>query len=229
MSVQIAQTVCICAAVVGMVVWYIGFRSVSRIGGRATAGGAEGLRFADEAPDEGGSMLTGAVEIPGEAEEISKKICEQLAGLTFGSGGRTPTMGSAFKVTERTAERILFEPAIPGAGMPAAGGEFKLEAAGGTTRVSYRVDLSGFAGKMRKIGLAICFIFGLPAVTVLPAMLFIFVASHSNQAVRWQSFQSLQMIHGLWPPFLFGFIYRKMRQMTAASIDTMLTNLSHAS
>ena len=51
---------------------------------------------------------------------------------------------------------------------------------------------------------------------------------HLSEALDWQTFQMLQAIHFLWPPFLFGYLYRKWWSAAGAALETMVHNLPHA-
>jgi len=221
MTPQVAQAVCIGFLVVGVAVWLYMYRLVSRIGGGGAAGAGE-LAYRDDASEEGGAVISGSADIPGTPEEVSTKIAEMIA-----SGVANMPM----KITERDERRLRFEPVGP-----APQGRFFDEAeftfspstsAVGHTRVAYRVDMSRFAGKLRAWGKGLLFLIGLPGAVVLPVMLLIFVAPHPDPGARWQVMQCLQMVHGLWPPILFHFIFKRARQMVASAVDAQLSNLEH--
>jgi hypothetical protein len=46
-----------------------------------------------------------------------------------------------------------------------------------------------------------------------------------DPATRMQTLQMLQIVHFLWPPFLFGGLYRAGRGALRANLDTLLHNL----
>jgi hypothetical protein len=218
MSVLAAEIVCVACGVAGLVVFLFGLRSVGSMR-RASSEFDDALRHpGDRAADP--VTVTGEAGVPGAPEEVSRKIAERLAS---GLGG------PPLKVTARTEREVRFEPGGPDVrtGLTFGSGEFRLAPAAGGTEVKYTVDLEAMARRFRRWGMGILLFVTLPAVTVLPAMLFLFVARHADPSVRKQSFQSLQMIHGLWPPFLFSFIFRRMKGMIARSIETMLANLRH--
>ncbi len=56
-----------------------------------------------------------------------------------------------------------------------------------------------------------------------------FVATSANPAIWAQSFQLIQVVHLLWPPFLLGYRYRAQYRLIRRQMDSLLINLPHAS
>jgi hypothetical protein len=54
-----------------------------------------------------------------------------------------------------------------------------------------------------------------------------YVATSPEPAVRWQSLQMLQVVHVLWPPFLFGGLYRRGVRGVRAEFEALVNNLPY--
>ncbi len=54
-----------------------------------------------------------------------------------------------------------------------------------------------------------------------------FLASAHEPALRWQTLQMLQAVHFLWPPFLFGGLYRAGGRSIRAQFETLVQNLPY--
>jgi hypothetical protein len=53
------------------------------------------------------------------------------------------------------------------------------------------------------------------------------VVPNPNPDVRAQSVQMVQAVHFLWPPFLFGGIYRMRRRTVQARFEILVNNLPY--
>jgi hypothetical protein len=71
-------------------------------------------------------------------------------------------------------------------------------------------------------------IVGLVAIVGGCWLMFTYVVASPNPDVRWQTFQMLQVGHFLWPPFLFGALYRRGRRETAAQFEALAGNLPYS-
>ncbi|MHC4199493.1 MAG: hypothetical protein ACYSU0_05835 [Planctomycetota bacterium] len=168
-------------------------------------------------------VLTGEAELTGDAEAVSKKIAEQLIAATS-MGGM-----SGVKITERTRERVAFEKVKGGghAGAAFDSGLVTLEAQGDKVRVRYAVSQKRIARTMRILTYLMCFAYGGIFVIGAPLLIWLFVVNSENANVRRQVWQTFQMLHGVWPPFLVGFLSGFTRKRTAGVVDTLLANLGH--
>jgi hypothetical protein len=164
-------------------------------------------------------VITGEAIIEGEAEAISKKIAEQLVSAVSVGGA------SAVRITERTPERVVFEGGP--AGRVVDSGLIRIDHEGDRLRIRYAVSVKRLARIMRIVTYAVCFGYcGLVIVTV-PLLIWMFVVGSGKEAVRWQVFQALQMVHGVWPPFLVGAIAGLRRRAAAGFFDNLLANVSY--
>jgi hypothetical protein len=221
-TVELAQGFCVACACAGLVTCALAARSLLKLrrpvadwpGDVLPMPGAAGASGVDDP-----TLVAASEEIPGAPGEVSLRLASALA-----SGAA----GMPLRIIERTDSLVRFEPGVLGAAA-SIGGEFTLKSSGSgnSTRVDCRIDLEPLARKLGRIGLSIVIFVSIPAATVLPAMLFLYVATSADPAVRWQSLQSLQMIHGLWPPFLFGMIFRRVRTAAAGTVKTVLSNVKH--
>ena len=84
---------------------------------------------------------------------------------------------------------------------------------------------------MRQQGLFICGvifqILGLIALAVGFLLVHLFVVQSQNPAVRWQTMQMAQVVHFLWPPFLFGGLDRMHHRIVSRAFDTFVHNLPY--
>ncbi len=169
-------------------------------------------------------VLTGEAELTGDSEAVSKKIAEQLIAATS-MGGM-----SGVKITERTRERVAFEK-VKGVGAHAAmafdSGLVTLDAQGEKVRVRYAVSQKRFARIMRIVTYLVCFLYCGAIVTLVPILIWKYAVHGTSAAARAQTFQTIQMIHGVWPPFLVGFLSGHLAKRTAGFFDTLLANLGH--
>ena len=172
---------------------------------------------------EAADAVVGETMIEGDAETLSKKIAEQLVAATS-MGGMAP-----LEITERTPEVVAFKRSAGTGGQAAIFDEglFRLKPDGGKVRVQYAVSTKRFARIMRIATHVVCFVWGGIFVIGVPIFLWLVVVHHENPDYRKQTLQAVQMIHGVWPPFLVGFLGGKLRRTTARFFETFITNLQH--
>ncbi len=216
MSVETAEHIFLGIAPLMWVVWLVGtWFAISRL---RPARSPEVLPDDTEARD----VLTGEAELAGDREAISKKIAEQFVAATS-MGGM-----SGIRITERTAERIAFEKAAGvGGQMPFDSGLVTLATEGDKVRVRYAVSQKRFARIMRIVTYLVCFLYGGLCVIGAPLLIWHFVVHSENDNMRRQVWQTFQMAHGVWPPFLVGFLSSRLRKMTSSFFETLLANLEH--
>jgi hypothetical protein len=211
-------------AAIALVVWLLGLRFLLQVG-RDTARPADAWADEDElaaAPDGEASAqatIRGAADVAGRPAELAAKAAAHLA--LHGAAALGPV-----RILEQTDERVAFESA------PHLGGQFVrrglLEfhaAANERTQIDYAVSVPRRTGLLAAAW--IMQILGLIVLVVgLPAML-LWVASHPNPAIRWQSVQMLHVMHFLWPPFLFAALYRRVQNHVRNTLDSLIHNLPY--
>ena len=222
MTPETAELVLYAIAGAGALVWIAGlwFLLASRkAGAAAPATGRWGSR-----EDEASRMASGFVDVDGEPDDLLARAASVLAAGTFGALG-------AVKILERTESKIVLEPVDIGpAGQPRWSGfrraELFFSSAGhGRTRVGYSVHgssrswLLAVGGAFQVLGL-LALVAGVWAIRT-------FVVPSENPGVRWQTIQMVQAIHFLWPPFLFGGLYRKQGRWIRTAFETFIQNLPH--
>lgn len=249
MSTQTAQLIIIVISVAAVIVWGIALRFLQRTD-RICRGladrqaddtdpftsmktfGDEDLRAARSGMDGSGEIGDSVADNPylvrGEevvnlpvgtlADEIPRQLIQQPAVL------------GQVKLNEVTARSIEFEGVMSnnynkhGGPRTFKNGLITLDPLGETqTRVTYRITPVG-AGIMLLIGRIINLI-SLVVIIALGSVLWIFVAGNEEPAIRVQSVQMFQVIHFLWPPFLFAGLARILRKRLEQGIKTMINNI----
>lgn len=219
----IEQTELIFYAIAGLMglVWVVGtIYAMSRLGPRPPT--EDVLEYRPDAADV--DAITGEATVPGAPEEVSKKLAERL--VAAGSLGGM----SLLKITARTSSRISFErPRGLGAGglVVFDSGEITLAPEGERVRVRYLVRTRRFASIMRMITYLVSFVWGGLFVFGTPLLIWYLVVHSENENVRGQVWQTFQMVHGVWPPFLIGALSSRMRRVTANYFETLIANLEH--
>lgn len=217
MPVETAEVIFLAIAVPMWAVWLFGtWFALSRV---------RAAKVPEVLPDnpEARDVLTGEAEIKGDAETLSKKIAGELIGASSAGGM------SGIRITERTAERIAFEK-VKGVGgrMPAFdSGLVTLATEGDRVRVRYAVSQKRFVRIMRLVTYLVCFLYGGAIVTLVPILVWKYAVHGASAAARAQVLQTIQMAHGVWPPFLVGFLSGYLVKRATRFFDTLLANLEH--
>lgn len=168
------------------------------------------------------NVLVGTAEVAGEPGELSAKAAATLAKSGMHLLGNV-------KILEQTSDRVVFE----GLQLPNQSGklfgraELRLTPASqGKTRIDYAVEVPS-----RSWLLVLGWVFlglGLLAIIIGFTLIQLFVVNDFNPGLRWQSVQMVQCGHFLWPPFLFGAIYRRQRTYLQSTLDSLVHNLPYA-
>ena len=215
-----ARTIVIAVLTVGSLAWLWGLANLAAAG-RETRGD-EADRYGPDEPA-AGPLLTGSEEVAGTPAELSRRAAASLAGQVenrwFGP----------IRIREATDAEVRFDGPEPGSGL-AAGvlrrGELRFEWVGpDRTRVSYLAVMAGGRGLI----LAGWIVQGLGLLALIGgawAALGYAVPS-ANPAVRAQAVQVVQVVHLLWPPFLFAALARGRRRSLRAAFESVIANLPH--
>ncbi len=130
------------------------------------------------------------------------------------------------RIISRTAESVTFEgdAASTGIGRYVRQGAIHFARVGqNKTRIEYALDVP--RSKALLVGGLIFQVLGLVAIAAGFLLLSTYVADARNRAVRAQSVQMVQVIHFLWPPFLFGALYRNRQGALRSTFETFIRNL----
>jgi hypothetical protein len=223
MDPEVARVVLAVITAAGAVVWLagLGFLLASS---RARQGGTRHdpaeLALAGESPE---GWLSGSAEVAGQASAL---VSRAAAVLAQGS----PSFGQLM-ILEKADDHVRFERAGVGVGKPPAGqwfrrGELRFMPLGsGRTRVEWAVEPAAMRGLLWLGGLFQAA--GLAALVLGAWAVYTFLASSHDPAARWQTLQMLQVVHFLWPPFLFGALYRRGTTAVAAQFDALAHNLPY--
>jgi hypothetical protein len=218
MDQQTAEIVQYVITGVAVIVWLLAlqflvnsYRKRRRAGEQA----AEQLGMTEQVPE---NLICGSAEVQGQPAELATKAATLLAR-------------SNVKIMESTPERVAFE----GFGAPMGGqpqgrtigqGQLRFAPAGKErTRIDYAVEMSG--GKGLLWGGGIFLAVGFVAIIVGFVLIRVFVVDNPNPEIRWQVFQMVQVSHFVWPPFLFGGLYRMSGRMIRNSFEVLVHNLPY--
>jgi hypothetical protein len=223
MQPETARMILFAVAAAASVVWLIGlwFLVGSFHAGRAA--GPRPFEPLDPAGPPAGNVIRDRAEVEGRPAGLAAKAASILAGETMGPW-------SQLKILERTAERITFEGAgavsASRAAAPIRRGQLEFRSlTGDRTAISYEVEIAArrwllwLGGCVQALGLAALLI-GFWAIDR-------YVVTSNDPAVRGQVFQMVQVVHFLWPAFLFGGLYRMGRRAVRAQFDLLIHNLPY--
>lgn len=217
MSADAAQMVFVVIGAAGAIAWLCGLLFLlasMRAGHAAPADVPDHFGHQEQLPQ---GWFLGSVELPGEPRALAEKAEALL------------TKGGALRVTDRGSGRIDFERAgqwdLMGWGIER--GQLQFAGQGGRTRVDFAVE-PATSGWLIGLGWAFQFL-GLIALVVGGWAISTWVVRAQLPAVRAQTFQYLQVTHFLWPPFLFGGLYRLRRRALARQFALFLGRLPELS
>lgn len=215
MDPEAAQILLLAITAVAFVVWLIGFQFLA---GSLRAG----KPTSSDETEVSTNVLTGSAEVEGQPGVLAAKAASVLAkGNPIGP----------VKIVDKTDDHIVFERLGPGVvNQPASRwfrrGELRFASVGqGRSRVEWAVELANM-GWLLALG-ALFQVLGLVVIVVGCWAISTYVVSSPDPAVRWQTFQMVQVVHFLWPPFLFGGLYRRGRREVAAQFEALANNLPY--
>lgn len=172
-----------------------------------------------------GDWLLGQLEVQGDPERLVENTSALLVRQGASSFG-------PIKILEKSKNQLQFE--IVGPAVMSQHHHTKwfqhavlrfTSRGGNSTRIDYAVEL---APLRFLIGIAtVIQILGLAILLAGAWFIYTFVVSSPQEAIRWQTLQMLQIIHLLWPPFLFIILYRRGREEIKARLEAFLTNLPY--
>lgn len=225
-----AQTVYWSIMIVSLLVWFTSLHLAMRMGGRKAQEEDPFAPFTQlpEEPDDS-AVLTGEKTVRGTCEDVSVKLGQAL--LQTGVPGM---FSSLFEIKERTAERLHVEKTGPlicnqPSGMYFSEVEFLLSPAGESqVVVQYRLGFERLVQRVRTVALSLILGLGLPVILIVGGIIWFLVVNNPNPVVRWQVFQTLQIAHVLWPPFLILGMYRSGRRHGRTFIANVLSILELA-
>jgi hypothetical protein len=215
MTPETAQLVLALITVVALTAWVAGVQFL--VNAARQPAPPEGMHE----PELPGDWVHTSVEVAGDAAELSAKATALLVGESAGVG--------QVRIVERSDQRIAFEtageanPVCPGLRR----GELRFSASGGRTRIDAFLQVDRMSWMLWLGGLFSAL--GLIAIIAGCWVIYTFVTTSPDLAVRWQTLQMMQVVHFLWPPFLFGVLFRRLSRFSQNRFETLLTNLPYHS
>jgi hypothetical protein len=216
MSTETAQAVVFGITAVGFLVWLLSLNVLVKSARLMQSGRQDG----SEEPSIR-KLLSGNTEVEGDPKTLAATAAAVLAKGTLGP----------LKIVDKTGERIVFERIDVGLGkQPPVRwfGRGELRFTGlrqHRTQVDWAVEPAIFPG-MLLFG-AIFQTAGLIGLIAGCWAMSTYVATSPGPVARWQSLQMLQVIHVLWPPFLFGGLYRRGVRGVKAELEALANNLPY--
>ncbi len=219
MQPQTAQIVLYAITGVASVVWLAGALFVWRT---ARAKSADTAAPAEEwgqppAPDE--RRQTGTVEVSGQPADLSHKA----AG--FVAQGK---LGVPVKVISQSDDELSFEPLAAGSWNLFRRATLQFTPFGEErTEIRYEVVSDRDRGRWQLGAARVCVTLGLLSIGVGFWLADTYLVNSPNPAARAQVWQMVQVIHFLWPPFLFAGLYRMRNRITRHWSEHLLDGLVH--
>ena len=218
MDSEVASGLQLVIAAVAAVVWLIALRFL-------LASSRRGRPGQPQDNEEGGDgWLSGSAEVEGEAATLATRAATILAkGNQFAFG--------PVKILEKDDTHLRFERVGPSGGNQQPGQWFRRGELRFTplrsdrTRVEWAFEpadkswLLWFGGAFLGVALVVLVAGGWAIHT--------YIALSPDPVVRWQTVQMVQVVHFLWPPFLFGALYRRGARAVAAQFEALAHNLPY--
>jgi hypothetical protein len=214
-SPEAAQIVVSAIAAIGTIVWLAGLQFLARSRRIVKKNQPEGMFIGDGSAAVPPNWLAGSAEVDGRPAELATRAAAIFA--------KASPFGFA-RIEEKSDERVTFANQMTG--QPLRRGTLRFSDAGrGRSEVVWIAELANVDWLLR-VGTLVQ-VLGLLALVVGGWAMFTWVASSANPAIRWQSLQMLQVVHVLWPPFLFGVLYRRCYSQVAAQFEALTHNLPY--
>jgi hypothetical protein len=215
MDPETGKLVVIAITSVGVLAWLAGLTTVLRASRERKESALRASERFDINEGSAPGTIVGEAEVEGQPEELSTKLAGLLARES------TYPFGPV-KIVARDRHEVAFEPAGKSP-IGFKGGRVRLEPVGSRTRIEYALDTSP-SGIL--IGGWIALALGLAALIVEPWLMFTYVIP--DPKFQGQELQALQLVHFLWPPFLFAHVSRQPRRMFQARMDALIHNLPYS-
>jgi hypothetical protein len=206
MKLELARTILVLILSAGAIAWFAALLFHRRT-------------FAWRLPRPDEPEATEEVEIPAEPAVVRRRI---LATLRGGLAGLGPVA-----LGDQAEDRVAGELWFAARSRKPVRFEISLRPGSGSTLATCR--LRGLPGGWMRI-VSAAFVYGLsPATLAAAAVIFPrAVLGSDDPAVRGQVVQAIQVIHFLWPPFLFCGLTRYLRRLTVGAFRTLLRNMAAA-
>jgi hypothetical protein len=214
MSSETAQTVMVAITAVAAVVWLIGLWFLLgsyRMGRTDPELNPDHFGLVEPLPN---NWFLGSAEVDGPPSVLIEKAAALLVKETSG----------AVKILEKTNAHLAFQwVGANRSGLPEQGQLRFIPLASGRTRIDYAIELPAFRWLLR---LGVLFqVCGLVALLAGYGVVSTYCLDSPEPGIRAQAIQMVQVIHFLWPPFLFGALYRQRQRIVMDTFGLLLRNL----
>jgi hypothetical protein len=223
MNEETAKTIVIGITALGTIGWLAGLAVMLRCTRERVTRAGEAAELFEVEGNIPENTIVGGADIAGQPEALATKLAERLAHNGLGFFGPV-------KIVACDRHEVAFEAAGPNLGGAAYGGtgfrrgRVRFTGSGTRTRVDYVVEISSRGRILLGLGwLALAL--GLMALIAAPWLEFAYVVPNAN--LRAQAVQTLQMVHFLWPPFLFAFLSRQPDRVLRAQMDALVNNIPY--
>ncbi len=225
MDPETGKWIVIAIAAVGAVAWLSGLAFMIRVTREHRASAQQAAERFDIEDGAVAGTIVGEAEVAGHPEELSEKLARLLARDGMGPLGPV-------KIVSCGPREVIFEAAgiAPGSSGHVQAvlrrGRFRLTPSGSRTRVEYAIETP--SGRVL-LGLGWLFVFlGLVALVTAGTIMFGYILPSPNPEVRGQAFQMVQVVHFLWPPYLFGSLSRQPARFIRARVEALVHNLPYS-
>jgi len=205
-----------------VVIWLIGLYYSLRVGTSTTTNDWQ----SQDAPAFG--QISGEAICTASKEELLQRLPKLWKRQTLG------ILNSTFSVVDKSDQEISVVRLGPVlCNLPPAlyfsGVRFRIEPKSqNESRVLYTIDQTKVMSLLRRVCLTIVLSIGLPVIVGVGLLIWFLVIPNANPGVRGQVFQAGQVIHVLWPPFMFIGIAAAARRSTKAFVERILIVASDA-
>ena len=161
---------------------------------------------------------TGEVVVDGDPDELSRRLAGRLAA----AGGGLP----ALRVRTCTPDLIVADrPSVLPSALEHL--EVRLAREGSAVRLRWTLDDPRLRRLQWGLALGAGLLWGGLFVIGTPVLVAALVLPSEDPAVRWQVIQTVQMIHGVWPPYLVALLFWILRQVARQAVSIRIANLPH--
>ncbi|MEP3480867.1 MAG: hypothetical protein ABJZ55_16595 [Fuerstiella sp.] len=232
MEIQFAEIMFFVIFAIAVIIWGISLRMASRIG-KQTVDDDDSTNWQEPKTNPFDSETpswnvrgTETIDCQSAADAIQKLAKKAAEGMG------NANVANQYRIEKPAQNKLRVSSTTP-AGINKAmmlyfdEAEFEANARGSQNiEIEYRLSFDRLAKKTRRISLWIILALGLPVMLFGFTAIWFFVVQNENPAIRWQVFQSLQICHVLWPPFLFLGLYKAAIRNAKNTVPNLLRSLA---
>jgi hypothetical protein len=223
MTVESAETLLYVITAAGALAWLAGLQFTLRSFPGIASRRDDSMQPLEEEEKRRVDWIYNSADVKGQPTEL---VSRATAALVAGAIGIGPV-----KILETGDDRIVFEgvaynPSRNQMPVTIGHGQLRFVPLGpDQTSVQCVVQVSGMRW-MLWVALGIQCL-GLIALIAGFWLIYALAAHNPNPEVRWQTFQMLQTVHFLWPPFMFAGMFRYGRKTIRNGLELFVHNLPY--